>query len=112
MARAFPPPDRAVGSARAHLVYDVCMISERMQILLTPEQRQRLEEESQRQGRSVASLVREAIDARFGTISREARLAAAKAIAAMAAVPGGGHLTPQEINRVVDEEREEFFDRP
>lgn len=87
-------------------VYDVCMITERVQILLTPQQRRRLEDEARRQSRSVASLVREAIDARFGTVSREERIAAAKAIAAMS---GGRYLTPDEINRAVEEEREAFF---
>jgi predicted transcriptional regulator len=82
------------------------MITERVQILLTPAQRRRLEEDARRQARSVASLVREAIDARFGTVSRQERIAAAKAIAAM---NGGRHLTPEEINRAVEEEREAFF---
>jgi predicted DNA-binding protein len=79
------------------------MINERVQILLTPQQRRRLENESRRQARSVASLVREAIDARFGTVSEEQRLAAVEAIAAMS---GGRYLTPDQINRVVEEERE------
>jgi len=82
------------------------MITERVQILLTPAQRRRLEDEARRQARSVASLVREAIDARFGTVSRQERIAAAKAIAAMS---GGRYLTPEEINRAVEEEREAFF---
>ncbi len=79
------------------------MITERVQILLTPQQRRRLESEARRQARSVASLVREAIDARFGTFSREERLAAFDAIAAM---EGGRYLTPEQINRAVEEERE------
>jgi predicted DNA-binding protein len=79
------------------------MITERVQILLTPQQRRRLEDEARRQARSVASLVREAIDARFGTTSRQERLAAVEAIAAMS---GGRYLTPEEINRAVEEERE------
>lgn len=79
------------------------MITERVQILLTRQQRRRLENEAQRQARSVASLVREAIDARFGTFSREERLAAVDAIGAMT---GGRYLTPEQINRAVEEERE------
>ncbi|TMC06150.1 MAG: hypothetical protein E6J41_19915 [Chloroflexi bacterium] len=79
------------------------MITERVQILLTPEQRRRLEDEARRQSRSVASLVREAIDARFGTVSRQDRLAAVEAIATMS---GGRYLTPEQINRAVEEERE------
>jgi predicted DNA-binding protein len=79
------------------------MINERVQILLTPQQRRRLENESRRQARSVASLVREAIDARFGTASEEQRLAAVETIAAMS---GGRYLTPEQINQVVDDERQ------
>jgi hypothetical protein len=51
----------------------------------------------------VASLVREAIDARFGTISGQDRVAAVEAIAAMR---GGRYLSPEAINRAVEEERE------
>ena len=85
-------------------MYDVCMNTERVQILITPEQRRRLETEAQRQARSVASLVREAIDARFGTFSRDERLAAVEAIGAMS---GGRYLTPEQINRAVEAERED-----
>jgi predicted DNA-binding protein len=84
-------------------VYDVCMITERVQILLTPQQRRRLEDEAKRQARSVASLVREAIDARFSPIGRDERMAAVEAIRAMS---GGPFLTPEQINRAVEEERE------
>jgi ribosome maturation protein Sdo1 len=79
------------------------MITERVQILLTPQQRRRLEGEARRQGRSIASLVREAIDARFGMPGREERLAALDEIRAMKGVP---YLTPEQINRAVEEERE------
>jgi len=79
------------------------MITERVQVLLTPAQRRRLEDVARRQGRSVASLVREAVDARYGTIDVEERLAAVEAIGAMR---GGRYLTPEQINRAVEEERE------
>jgi predicted DNA-binding protein len=78
------------------------MITERVQILLTPQQRRRLESEARRQERSIASLVREAIDARFGSFGPEERLAAVEAIEAMS---GGRYLTPEQINQAVDEER-------
>jgi hypothetical protein len=39
------------------------MFSERMQVLLTPEQRARLERLAARQGRSIGALVRDAVDA-------------------------------------------------
>lgn len=78
------------------------MINERLQVLLTPEQRRRLEEESRQQGRSVASLVREAVDARYGTPSRDQRQAAVAAIEAMS---GGRFVPPDELNRLIGEER-------
>ena len=83
------------------------MINERLQILLTPEQRRRLAQEARLQGRSVASLVREAIDARYGTPNREKRLAAVAAIGAMS---GGRFASPEELNRVVEDERLSNFD--
>ncbi len=78
------------------------MLSERMQILLSQEQRQRLEEEAKRRGASVGSLVREAIDARFGGFSREERIRAVEEIGRMR----GRFLTPEELNRIVEEERD------
>jgi hypothetical protein len=41
------------------------VLSHRTQLLLDDERHRRLEEESRRTGRSIASLVREAIDARY-----------------------------------------------
>jgi hypothetical protein len=58
-------------------------LTHRTQLLLDDERRQRLEEEARRTGRSVASLVREAIDARYGMADRSAeRQAAAAALLA------------------------------
>jgi predicted DNA-binding protein len=85
------------------------MISERLQILLTPEQRRRLQEEARLRGTSVASLVREAIEARYGTPSRDQRMAAVAAIEAMS---GGRFLSPDDLNRIVEEERLASFDVP
>lgn len=86
-------------------VHNMCMFSERFQILISPEQRRRLEAESRARGVSVASLVREAIDARFGHVSREAKVRAAEEIAAMGD-DGDAELSPEEINAIIDEERE------
>ena len=47
-------------------VYDIHMLNERLQILVSTEQRRRLEAESKRTQASVASLIRQAIDAQFG----------------------------------------------
>ncbi|MFZ0216016.1 MAG: antitoxin [Candidatus Dormiibacterota bacterium] len=77
------------------------MLTERMQILLTPEQRARLEAEAREQGRSVASLVREAIDARYDLPHRGQRLTALAAIGAM----HGPYLSPDELQRLVGDER-------
>ncbi|MDP9343820.1 MAG: hypothetical protein M3Q23_17360 [Actinomycetota bacterium] len=78
------------------------MLSERFQILLSTEQRRRLEAEARRRGTSVASLIRDAIDARFGSVSREDRLRAMSEIRGMT---GGRFLSPEELNRLVERER-------
>ncbi|MGH8900989.1 MAG: hypothetical protein ACRDYA_04720 [Egibacteraceae bacterium] len=52
-----------------------------MQILLSPEQRHRLAHESQATGKPISALIREAIDARYPTVTREERMAAVDFIA-------------------------------
>jgi hypothetical protein len=52
------------------------MKRERLQICLSLEQRHRLQSEADARETSVSSLVREAIDAHFGTVSAEQRRAA------------------------------------
>jgi predicted DNA-binding protein len=78
------------------------MLTERLQVLISPEQRRRLEVEAQRRGTSVATVVREAIDDRFGKITPEDRRRAVEEIAAMR----GRYLTVEEMERIIDEERE------
>jgi predicted transcriptional regulator len=85
------------------------MFSERLQILISPEQRRALEAEAERREASVASVIREAIDLRLGTVDRAARLRAVEELSAMNAGP---FLTPEELNRIVAEEREAQFDLP
>jgi hypothetical protein len=61
----------------------MCMsvLTHRTQLLLDDERRALLEEEARRTGRSVASLLRDAIDARYGLRERSsARRAAATAL--------------------------------
>jgi hypothetical protein len=82
------------------------MFSERLQILISPEQRRALEAEAERQEASVASVIREAIDRHLGATDRAARMRAVEEIAAMRAGP---FLTPEELNRIVEEEREAQF---
>lgn len=83
----------------------MCMLKERVQVLMTKEQRRRLETEAASRGTSVGSLIREAVDARFGTVSRADRLAALRHIEAMEGV----FLTPEEINEIVAQERDAQF---
>lgn len=70
------------------------MFNERMQILLSPEQRRRLEAESARRHTSVAALVGEAIDARFEPVDRAQRRAAYEELARMAARSSAPSITP------------------
>ncbi|MBA2643688.1 MAG: antitoxin [Actinobacteria bacterium] len=78
------------------------MLSERLQILISPEQRRRLDAEALRRGEPVAALVREAIDASLARPTPAERREAFEAIAAMK----GRYLTPEEIEAVIDEERD------
>lgn len=52
------------------------MYTERLQVLLSPEQRRHLESEAARRGMSTAALVREALDSLLGVVSRSDRLEA------------------------------------
>jgi hypothetical protein len=81
------------------------MLTERLQILISPEQRRRLEAEAQRRGTSVATVVREAIDATLTGPTREERRRAFESIAAMK----GKYLPVEELEAIVDEEREQNF---
>ena len=85
------------------------MLNQRLQILISPEQRLRLEAEARRRDASVASVIREAIDLHLGRPDRSARLRALEEIRAM---QGGPFLTPEELNREVAAEREQQFDLP
>jgi ribosome maturation protein Sdo1 len=89
------------------------MLSDRLQILVTREQRQRLEEQAGRLGVSVGKVVRDAIDETLGAATPAARLRAAEEIVAMEAV----FVAPEELERILEEERERPFsalldDRP
>lgn len=58
------------------------MLSERLQILLDPDRRRRLEEEAASRGTSVAALIREAIDLAFPSTGDDRRAAAARLLGA------------------------------
>jgi hypothetical protein len=81
-------------------VYAMSMYTERLQILISKEQRRRWEQEAKRQGTSVASVVREAVDDRLGGIAREERIAAVDRIAAMEPLP---YISPEDLERLIDE---------
>jgi predicted DNA-binding protein len=81
------------------------MLNERLQILLTAEQRRRLDEEARRRGVPVAQLVREAIDRRFPPVNQEDRRRALEEIEALE----GQFIAPDELNRIVEEERDIGF---
>ncbi len=51
-----------LGGAMFMVWYGMCMFSERTQVLLTPEQVQRLKRIAAREGRSVGAVIRDAVD--------------------------------------------------
>ena len=77
------------------------MFSERLQILITPDQRKRWDAEAKRRGTSVAGLIREAVDRHVGSLDRVDRVQAVEAIRTM----DGRFLPVDEMDRVVEEER-------
>jgi hypothetical protein len=87
------------------------MLTERVQVLMTKAQRRRLETEARQRGTSVGALIREAIDTREGRAPLADRLRAVAEIKAMTARTGGKSLSVEDIERLVDEEREEWIER-
>jgi hypothetical protein len=86
----------------------MCMFDVRLQILISPEQRRRLEIEAKRRKVSVASVIREAIDSRYGAVAPEQRVRAVEEIGRMQ----GRFVPPEELRRLMDEEREQTLVRP
>lgn len=85
-------------------VYAMRMYNQRLQILVSKEQRLRLEREAKRRGSSVASVIRDAVDGELGGISRQDRLGAVEAIRSLPGIP---FVPPEELNREIDRLREE-----
>ncbi len=83
------------------------MLKERLQILVSAEQRRRLEQEAARRGTSVAAVIRDAIDAQLGGVRREDRVKAVEAIRSMR----GKALSPEEMEGLVEEERRRALPR-
>ncbi|MGA9161803.1 MAG: hypothetical protein WB297_13195 [Actinomycetota bacterium] len=77
------------------------MFSERLQILVSPDQRKRWEAEAKRRGTSVAGLIRDAVDRDVRSLDRGDRAGAVDRIRAMQ----GRFLPPDELDRLVEEER-------
>jgi predicted transcriptional regulator len=81
------------------------MYTERLQVLISPAQRRRLESEARARGSSVAAVVRDAIDASLDVPTREERIRAVETIKAMK----GKHLPVEEIEAIIGEERDANF---
>jgi hypothetical protein len=79
------------------------MLKERMQILISSDQRRRLEQEAQRRGTSVASVIRDAVDAQLGGVSGGERRGALDDIRAMR----GRFAPPEELSRIAAGERDD-----
>lgn len=87
------------------------MLDQRLQILVTSDQRRRLEHEARRRGTSVGRVVRDAVDAQLGGVTREERQAAFEAIVAMRArFLSPEDATPEGINRLAASEHDEAID--
>jgi len=84
-------------------VYDMSMLTKRLQVLVTPQQQRRLATEAQRRGASVGELVREAIDSIVGGVSAEERQRAVEEIARMGP---GKFVGPDELDRLIESEHE------
>lgn len=89
-------------AASVYYAHAMSMLTDRLQILVTPDQRRRLEGEAARRGSSVATIVREAIDASLARPTRTERLEAVAAIKAMK----GKYLPVEELEAIIDEERD------
>jgi hypothetical protein len=79
------------------------MLSERLQVLMSKDQRRRLEAEAKRRHSSVGALIREAIDGGRPNTNPEER---SRAVAEIKNMRGGRFLSPHDLERVIDEERE------
>lgn len=80
------------------IVYTVCMYSERLQILLTTDQRRRLQQEAKRRNTSVTALVREAVDEHFGAMSQGRREQAYRSIVARRS----RYVAPDKLDELVE----------
>lgn len=84
------------------------MLKHRLQVLIEPEQRRRLDRAARRRGVSVGAVVRDAIDSQLGASNRAKRLTAVEEMAEAAASEA---LAVEELDRIVDAERGRGPDR-
>lgn len=105
-------PSRPTGDdrPRSHVtpsldVYALRMLSERLQILVTPEQRRKLEAEAARRGESVGSLVRRAVDAAYDPVDRDGRRRAMDGLRAIGERNRGVVLSPDELEALIEDAR-------
>lgn len=89
-------------------VYLMRMYTERLQILVSKEQRRRLEREARRRKSSVASVIRDAVEAELGGTSRQDRLKAVEAISRLRGVP---YLSPEDLEREIERAHAEEIGR-
>lgn len=85
------------------------MLRERLQLLVTRDQRRRLEAEAERRRTSVGAVIRDAIEERLSGADPEERL---RALAEIRAMGGGRYLAPDALDRIVGEERERLIAGP
>ncbi len=87
------------------------MYTERLQILVTPEQRRKLESEAEHRGESVGSLVRKAVDAAYDPVDRDGRRRALGELRAIGERNRGIVLSPDELEALIEDARTvEFLD--
>lgn len=83
------------------------MLSERLQILMTPEQRRRLEHEARRRGTSVGRVIRDSVDAQLGGVAADERRAALDGIRQL----HGRFVPPEALESLVASERDEQLEQ-
>ena len=83
------------------------MLTERLQILVTPEQRRKLETEAARRGESVGALVRKAIDGAYDPVDRGRRRRAFDELRAVGERNRGIVLSPDELEALIEDARAE-----
>ena len=95
-------------SVRPADVYLMRMYTERLQILVSKEQRRRLEREAKRRKSSVASVIRDAVEAELGGTPPQDRLQAVEAISHLRGAP---YLAPEELEREIERARADDIER-